>query len=175
MVTGNHYEVCKRFDEHKVVETLFRKRCKRWKLDLDHVLVLWTSPLFHKGNVVSKLVYVTDVRNYGEMYIYQIQTHFLAMYIFQNTNNPFPSMVFKQAILLLVQPFNTHATIYHNLHGHRRNLDSQQTSTAPPPQQLLLTDELIVGDGSARACRQTSAKCIFVTGSLQECLRGCGV
>jgi hypothetical protein len=64
VVAGNQYEVGDRFDELKVVGMPFKKRGKRCKPDLHHVLVLGTGPLFHAGKFVSKLVYVREARNY---------------------------------------------------------------------------------------------------------------
>jgi hypothetical protein len=95
VVAGNQYEVGDRFDELKVVGMPFKKRGKRCKPDLHHVLVLGTGPLFHAGKFVSKLAYVREARNYGKSFIYQVQTLFLAINIFQKTNNPFPGVIFK--------------------------------------------------------------------------------
>jgi len=98
VVAGNEYEVGDRFAELKVVGRPFKKRGTCWKPNLHHVLVLSTGPLFHAGKLVSKLRYVRKVRNYGESFIYQVQTVFLDINIFQTTNNPSAGVIFKQAI-----------------------------------------------------------------------------
>jgi hypothetical protein len=66
VVAGNRSEVGDRFDELKVVGMPFKKRGKRCKSNLHHVLVLSTSPLFHRGKFDSKLAYVKEARNYGK-------------------------------------------------------------------------------------------------------------
>jgi hypothetical protein len=95
VVAGIEYEVGDRFDERKEVGMPFKKRGKP---DLHHVFVLWTGQLFHAGKFVSKLAYVREAKNYGKLFIYQVQTLFLAINIFQKTNNPFPGVIFKQAL-----------------------------------------------------------------------------
>jgi hypothetical protein len=95
VVAGNQYEVGDRFDELKVVGMPFMKRGKHCKLDLHHALVLSTGQLFHAGKFVSKLVYVKEARHYGKSFIYQVQTLFMALNIFQKTNNPFAGVILK--------------------------------------------------------------------------------
>jgi len=95
VVAGIKYEVGDRFDELKVVGMPFKKRGKRCTPDLHHVLVLGTGPFFHTGKFVSKLAYVRKASNYGKSFIYQVQTIFLAINIFQKTNNPFPGVIFE--------------------------------------------------------------------------------
>ena len=112
VVAGNQYEVSDRFDKLKVVGMPFKKRGKCCKPNLHYILVLSTSPLFHAGKFVSKLAYVREVKNYGKLFIYQDQTLFVAINIFQKTNNPFVGVIFKSAFLWLVQLFNIHAAIY---------------------------------------------------------------
>jgi len=76
----------------------FSKRGMRWQPDLHHIPVLSAGRLFHMSKFVSTLVYARHMRDYGELFIYQVQTLFLAIYIFQKTNNPFPGVIFKQAL-----------------------------------------------------------------------------
>jgi len=98
LVGGNQYEVSDTFDELKVVGIPVRKRGKSWHPGLHHVLLLSTGPLFHAGKFVSKLAYVREVTNYGKMVCSQIQTLILVMNIYRKTNDPFPDVMFKQAI-----------------------------------------------------------------------------
>jgi hypothetical protein len=97
VVAGNQYEVGDRFDILKVVRMPFKKRGKRYKPDLHHVPGLSTGLLFPMAKFVSKLAYVREVRNYGKYFIYQVETLFLAINIFQKTNNPFPGVIITEA------------------------------------------------------------------------------
>jgi len=65
--------------------------------DVHYFLVLITGPLLHMFMIVSKLANVSEGRNYGESYIYQVQTLFQAINPFQITNNPFPGVIFGQS------------------------------------------------------------------------------
>jgi hypothetical protein len=94
VVAGNQYEVGDRFDELKLVGMPFDKRGNGWKPDLHNVLVLGSGPLFRGGKFVFKLAYVREVRNYGKLFIHQVQTVFLAINIFHTTHNPFPGVIF---------------------------------------------------------------------------------
>jgi len=95
VVAGNQYEFGDRFDDLVVVGLRFKVRGKRWKPGLYDVLVLSTGPLFHMGKFASKLGFVREGRNYGELFIYQVQTLFLAINILLQTNNPIPGVIFK--------------------------------------------------------------------------------
>jgi hypothetical protein len=57
-------------------------------------------------------VYVKAAQNNGKLFIYQVQTLFLAIKIFENSGNPFPGVMFKLAHQQLVQPVNIDTTMY---------------------------------------------------------------
>jgi len=95
---SHQFEVTNRFEELKKVVMPFISRAKCWKPDLHHVWVLSTSPLFHGGKVFSKLSYGSNVRKYGELFIYVVQTCLLAMIIFQTPTKSLPGVFFKYAI-----------------------------------------------------------------------------
>jgi len=98
VVTGNQYEVGDRFNQLKIIGMPSTKWGKPLKQYLHQVYVFSTGLLFQVGSIVSKLAYASEVRNYGKSFIYQVQTIFLAINIFQRTNNPFPGAIFKQAL-----------------------------------------------------------------------------
>jgi len=95
VVDGNQHEVGNRFDELTAVGMLFKNRGMCCKPDLPHVLVLGTNTLFLAGMSETKPADVTEARNYGKSFIYQVPTLFLAINSFQKTNNPFPGVIFK--------------------------------------------------------------------------------
>lgn len=74
VVACNQYEVSDRFEEHKVVRMPFKQMGEHCKPDLLHVLVPSTSQLSYTGKFVTKLVNVREVSNYGNSFIYQVQT-----------------------------------------------------------------------------------------------------
>jgi len=98
VVAGHQYEISDRNDEVKVVGMPFENRGTCWNPDLHHVLVSSTGPLFDTGMIVSKLVCIREVSNYGELFIYQVQIVFLVINIFQKINNPFSGVIFEQAL-----------------------------------------------------------------------------
>jgi hypothetical protein len=57
-------------------------------------------------------VYVKAAQNNGKSFIYQVQTLFPAIKIFENSGNPFPGVMFKLALQQLVQPVNIDTTMY---------------------------------------------------------------
>jgi len=94
VVAGKQYEVGDRFDELIVVRMVL-KRDKQSNPDRYDVLVLGTAPSFHVCKFVCTLANVKEVRNYWKLFIYQVQTLFLALNCFQKTNNPFSGVIFK--------------------------------------------------------------------------------
>ena len=98
VVACNHCEFGNRFNELKLVRMSFYKMGKCWKSDIHHDLILSTGLLFHMDHVVYCLAYVRNVRNYGELFIYQIQTLFLAFNVIQKSNNQFPWIVMKHTL-----------------------------------------------------------------------------
>lgn len=62
--------------------------------NLDPPLVLGFCQLLQVNKFSSKLGWVREVRNYGESFIYQVQSLMLATNSFQTTNTPFPGVIF---------------------------------------------------------------------------------
>jgi len=96
-VSGTEYDVGDRLEELEVIRMPFQMWGKCRKPDLHHVLVLGTDPLLHMGNWVTELVYVREANDYRKLFIYYVQTLFLAVDIFQTTNNAIPGAIFKWA------------------------------------------------------------------------------
>jgi len=90
----------------------FEKLGKRWKPGFQHVLVVSTGPLHYRGKFVSKLPYIREARNYGESFIYQVQTLFLVILVYQKTNNLSSGVIIESAFQQLVQLVNIHTTRY---------------------------------------------------------------
>jgi len=98
VVAVTKYELGDRLDTWKVVRMPFKRRGKCFKPEHYHALVLSTGPVFYAGQCVSKLAYVREVRNCGELSLYQVKTLSLAINIFQKSNNPFPGVILKHAL-----------------------------------------------------------------------------
>jgi hypothetical protein len=95
---GNQFEVGDKYDELKVVGMTFKKSGTHWNPDLHNVILLSTGLLFRVGKCVFKLASVTELRNYRKSFIYQVETLFLAINIFQKSNHPFPGVIFKHGL-----------------------------------------------------------------------------
>jgi hypothetical protein len=72
VIVENQYEVGDRIEEVKMVGMGCMTNGERWKPAIHHALLLNGVPLCHAGKFLSKLVYVTEVRNYGQSFIYQV-------------------------------------------------------------------------------------------------------
>jgi len=95
VVAGNQNEVADRCYQLHFVGVPFKMRGKWSNSDIHYVLVLSISQLIHNGKFDSTVAYVREARKYGKFFINQVQTLFLAINVFQETNHPFPAVISK--------------------------------------------------------------------------------